>query len=134
VGWASIVLLDGRVWQVPFPVTAAELMLEAPGNFLTNVHVARASRSKPFCFAVGAGVVATSARLTEVCSMMHSADPVVALSEATSARAVVGAAVAEGCNWLGGGGGSGAHSAVGGAGDGDVEELDAEGLGHAARG
>jgi hypothetical protein len=83
---------------------------------------------------VGAGVVATSARLTEVCSMMHSADPVVALSEATSARAVVGAAVAEGCNWLGGGGGSGAHSAGGGAGGGDVEELDAEGLGHAARG
>jgi hypothetical protein len=59
---------------------------------------------------------------------MHSADPVAALSEAASARAVIRADVVEGCSWLGGGGGSGAHSAGGGAGGGDVE-----GLGHAAR-
>jgi hypothetical protein len=62
---------------------------------------------------------------------MHSADPVATLSEVASAHAVVRTAVTEGCSWLGGGGG--AHSAGGGAGGGDVEELDAEGLGHATR-
>jgi hypothetical protein len=117
-GAASVVLPDGRVRQVPLPVTATELMLKAPGHFLTDA----------------AGVVAASARPTVASPQMHSADPVAALSEAASARTVVGAAVTEGCSWLGGGGGSGAHSAGGGAGGSDVEELDAEGLGHAARG
>jgi hypothetical protein len=40
VGRASVVLPDGRVRQVLLPATAAELMLEAPGHFLTDVHAA----------------------------------------------------------------------------------------------
>jgi hypothetical protein len=92
---------------------------------------ARPGRLRPFRFAVGAGVVAASARPTTASPWMHSSDSVTAHSEAASAHAVIGAAVAEGYNWLGGG--SGAHSSGGGAGGGDVEELDVEGLGHATR-
>jgi hypothetical protein len=40
VGWASVVLPDDRVRQVPLPATAAELMLEAAGHFLTDTHAA----------------------------------------------------------------------------------------------